>query len=279
MSNNGRPVRHGLQVIQGHWNWHHSTDHIRYDFLSVRHCTYILDIWRWRIQWSSNHRSLAVQIYARFVHRRNLQNQSCLFCSVFETWPRNRQRMMNWRMLDRQTLASIEYLVLKGGQQWTARRNITTRVLGAGSLFSTVPPSPLPLSVAASLPRLFLPFFPDAGAAGVVPLPLLAETGSCRETWRIDARSDMQPKLISENVFSFESNILPGVESHTANTCNYSHQLAAAVVKKHIHLSVWWVIITTKRSAETQTDRRQGGVSSGKNLFLPKLRFKPVKKL
>lgn len=70
---------------------------------------------------------------------------------------------------------------------------ITARVRGTSSSFSAVPASPLPLSVVASLPRLFFPFFPDAGAFGVVLPPLLAETWSYRHNEIMHETSDMQP--------------------------------------------------------------------------------------
>jgi len=79
-------------------------------------------------------------------------------------------------------------------------RNITARVLETDSLFSAVPASPFPLSVAASLPRLFLPFFPDVGAFGVVLPPLLAEAGSYKDTQYYIRYAVPLARLIIENL-------------------------------------------------------------------------------
>jgi len=83
-SNNGVSLKLGLQVIQDHWKWHHSIDHIR---LPISLLFYILhrfrDIWRWRWRiswpWNLGHRWLIVEIYARSVRRWNLPIRRYLF--------------------------------------------------------------------------------------------------------------------------------------------------------------------------------------------------------
>jgi len=56
---NGVTLKPVVDVVQGHWKWRRSIDHI-YDFLLVRHCKHsptlyhFWVIWRWIILWPWN---------------------------------------------------------------------------------------------------------------------------------------------------------------------------------------------------------------------------------